>query len=235
MKIDVILAANRIESNQVQNKVAIVIDTLRATSTMVSALANGVERIIPVVSVEESKNCIKGLEEDYLLAGERNGVKLAGFDLGNSPRVYLERSSKAKGLILTTTNGTKCFAKLEDAAEVIILSLLNSSAVVEYLEQREELVFCCAGVRGEFALDDFLTAGKAIAALKETNNLELSDRALVAYQSYLSNENNLLQVIKSSQSGRNLINLGKEADIDYIVNSLEYQIVPYYQQGEIKL
>ena len=234
MKIDVIFSADRIKEADVRGKTAVVIDTLRATSTIVTSLANGAKEVIPVVSIEEAKRLKRSLGEETLVAGERGGVKIEEFDLGNSPRAYSQEVVLNKTVILTTTNGTKCFARLEGAQEVLVLSLLNLEAVNDYLQEKEDIVFCCAGTHGEFALDDFATAGKIIVRLFANKEVKLSDRALVAYQLYLQNKENLLSLIKGSKSGQNLISLGKEDDIDYIVEDQEFEVVPTYCEGKIR-
>ncbi|OCL27347.1 2-phosphosulfolactate phosphatase [Orenia metallireducens] len=235
MEVDVIFSADRIEEDNVRNKTAVVIDTLRATSTIVTSLANGAKDIIPVVSIEEAKRLKRGLAKKALVAGERGGIKIEEFDLGNSPRAYSQEVVLNKNIILTTTNGTKCFARLESAQEVVVLSLLNLEAINNYLQDKEKVVFCCAGTHGEFALDDFITAGKAITKLSASKEVKLSDRALVAYQIYLQNKDNLLNLIKGSKSGQNLISLGKEEDIDYIVEGREFGVVPSYCEGKIRI
>ncbi|TDX51544.1 2-phosphosulfolactate phosphatase [Orenia marismortui] len=233
MKIDVIFSADRIKEGEIEGKTAIVIDTLRATSTIVTALANGAKKVIPVVNIEEAKG-LATKEDNCLLTGERDGIKVEGFDLGNSPLDYSKDVVENRKIILTTTNGSKCFVRLGLAQEVIVFSLLNLKAIINYLKEKTDIVFCCAGTRGEFALDDFITAGKAISVLLNYGGIELSDRALVAYNTYLQNKDNLASVIKSSKSGRNLIKLGREVDIDYILTSEKMDIVPIYTKGKIK-
>jgi len=235
MKIDVIFSADRIEEDNVRGKTAVVIDTLRATSTIVSSLANGAKEVIPVVSIEEAKSLKRSQGEESLVAGERGGVKIEEFDLGNSPRDYRQDVVDAKTIILTTTNGTKCFIRLKSAKEVLVLSLLNLEAINNYLQDKEKVVFCCAGTHGEFALDDFVTAGASIAKLIASKDVKLSDRALVAYQIYLQNKDNILAIIKGSKSGQNLVSLGKEKDIDYIVAGQKFGVVPSYREGKIKI
>ncbi|MCK8817424.1 2-phosphosulfolactate phosphatase [Natroniella sulfidigena] len=233
MKIDLIFSATDIKREEVKNKAVVVIDTLRATSTIITALAQGCSKVIPVAEIKEARKLSKNLKKDCLLAGERQGIKIDGFDLGNSPRDYTAKKVAGKVIVLTTTNGTQCFKRLIETEEILVASLLNVEQVSARLESKKEVVFCCAGVAGQFALDDFITAGKIIAELVAESEVSLSDRALVAYQTYLQNKNGLRSILKRSQSGRNLISLGKEGDIDYIVEH-QKDYLPYYENGEIK-
>ncbi|AGB41450.1 phosphosulfolactate phosphohydrolase-like enzyme [Halobacteroides halobius DSM 5150] len=233
MKLDVILSADEIVAEEIIGKVAVVIDVLRATSTMITSLANGYKQILPVVSIEEAKELSASLKEKHFIAGERNGVKIKGFDFGNSPCDYI-KSSVRKKLILTTTNGTKCFTRLQKAQEVIILSLLNMKAVIDWLQKKDEIVFCCAGRGGQFALDDFITAGKAIAQLSANNQIKLSDTAKVACDFYSYNKKSILKTLKNSASGQNLVKLGKESDIEFIASG-EFSIVPFYKDHKIEV
>ncbi|GAB6098597.1 2-phosphosulfolactate phosphatase family protein [Halanaerocella petrolearia] len=235
MKLDVIFTADKIIQEKIEGKTAVVIDVLRATSTIVTALANGCDQLLPVVSITEAKELASKLNKSYLVAGERGGIKIDEFDLGNSPCDYKRDKIKDKTIVLTTTNGTRCFDKLNLAQEVIIASLLNLKSVVAQLTQEEEIVFCCAGVQGEFALDDFLTAGKAIADLTTNKQVELSDSAQTAYDFYRYNQTRVLDVLKGSASGQNLIRLDKEEDIEFIASENDLNIVPIYQNNKIKI
>ncbi|WP_027340590.1 2-phosphosulfolactate phosphatase [Halonatronum saccharophilum] len=232
MKVDLVFSADMINEEVSEGKTAIVIDTLRATSTIIKALDSGAERVIPVLSIKEAKKHRSSLGQNYLICGERGGIKVDGFDLGNSPRSYLPEVLSSKVVVLTTTNGTRCFSRLANAQEVLVASLLNIKAIIDYIKEKEEILFCCAGIRGDFALDDFITAGAIISRLKE-RDLNLSDEALVAKSFYLQHKNDLLDLLKCSRSGQNLIKLGKEADIDYIYNETEIKLLPLYKDGSI--
>jgi 2-phosphosulfolactate phosphatase len=234
MKVDLLMSAAQIKETKIVNKIAVVIDVLRASSTIVTALANGVKEVIPVTTVEKAKKLSTREHGNWLVAGERGGTKIQEFDLGNSPRSYTKDKVDGKKIILTTTNGTKCFIRLEPAEKVIIGSLLNLSGVVEEIEGKPEVVFCCAGIENEFALDDFVTAGKMIAVLKKrTEDLTLSDSARAASDFYLYNQERVAKLLKQTASGINLINQGKEKDIEFI-NNKSYSVVPIYRAGKIK-
>jgi 2-phosphosulfolactate phosphatase len=161
------------EEEAVSAPVGIVVDVLRATSTIAQALAAGYERILCCAEIEEARSLRSELP-DSLLGGERNAVRIDGFDVGASPREFLE--ARAKTLILSTTNGTR--AILTAAArcdEVFLGSLLNLGAVVAAARERgEDVAIMCAGFKGSFALDDAYCAGRIVQLL----GAERSDAAI---------------------------------------------------------
>lgn len=231
MKIDLALWADRIEDDE--ERPAVVIDVLRASSTIVTALSNGAQAILPTASIEAARAKEKETANS-LVAGERNGVQIADFDLGNSPLDYKEEQVAAKKIILTTTNGTKCFNHLSNAQEVVIASLLNLEAVVDYLAGQKEVLLCCAGNYGDFAFDDMIVAGKIIAKLRNKTDIELSDKGQAAEELYVAHQSDLLAALLNSDSGKNLKKLGYQEDIKYIINQQE-NVIPLYQQGVVNL
>ena len=231
MDIELSLWADRISDDE--ERPAVVIDVLRASSTIVTALSNGAQEIIPTGSIKAARKKQEQIANS-LVAGERNGVKIADFDLGNSPLAYKKEQVAGKRIILTTSNGTKCFNHLSNAQEVIIASLLNIEAVVDHLEGQKEILLCCAGNYGDFALDDMLVAGKIIAELRKKNDIELNDKSQAAEDLYLAHQSDLLGALRNSASGKNLKKLGYQKDINYIITQ-QKNIIPSYQQGIISL
>ena len=157
MKIDVIISADYIDSEALKGKIAVVIDMLRATSVITTALYNGAKKVIPVVSVEEAfekANELKSLGEEVLLGGERKALKIDGFDFSNSPLEYKREIVEGKNVIMSTTNGTRALNLCNKADKVIVASVLNGQAVAKYLENEEkEIVFVNSGTNGEFSSD----------------------------------------------------------------------------------
>jgi 2-phosphosulfolactate phosphatase len=155
--------------------VGIVVDVLRATSTIAQALASGYERVLCCAEIEEAQALRRELP-DSLLGGERNAVKIEGFDVGASPREFLE--ARAQTLILSTTNGTRAIlAAASQCGEVLLGSLLNLGAVAGAARERgEDVAILCAGFKGAFALDDAYCAGRIVQLL----DAERSDAAIAA-------------------------------------------------------
>jgi 2-phosphosulfolactate phosphatase len=155
--------------------VGIVVDVLRATSTIAQALASGYERVLCCAEIEQAQALRRELP-DSLVGGERNAVRIEGFDVGASPREFLE--ARAQTLILSTTNGTRAIlAAASRCGEVVLGSLLNFGAVVDAARGRgEDVVVLCAGFKGAFALDDAYCAGRIVQLLGG----ERSDAAIAA-------------------------------------------------------
>jgi 2-phosphosulfolactate phosphatase len=155
--------------------VGVVVDVLRATSTIAQALAAGYERVLCCREIEEAR-ALRSSLPGSLVGGERDAVRIEGFDVGASPREFLER--RAETLILSTTNGTQAIATAAERCGTVLLgSLLNLAALVRELAERgEDVVVLCAGFKGAFALDDAYCAGRVVRLL----DLEPSDAAKAA-------------------------------------------------------
>jgi 2-phosphosulfolactate phosphatase len=202
----------------------VVIDVIRATSTICQALASGYERVLCAAEVEDARSLRDGTG-DVTLGGERLGVRIDGFDLGNSPTEYLEPRSPV--LAMSTTNGTRAVVTAAERCErVLIASLLNLDAAVEAArESGEDVAVFCAGVKGAFALDDAYVAGRVAAAL----GFERTDAAEAAVRlsaSYGTAE----EAFRQSRSGRNLVAHGPEleADIPYCARESVLDVVPRF-------
>jgi 2-phosphosulfolactate phosphatase len=160
--------------------VAVVVDVLRATSTIPQALAAGYRRVLCCAEIEEARR-LRGEIEGSLVGGERDAVRIDGFDVGASPREFLE--PRADTLILSTTNGTRTILRAAERCQVVLLgSLLNLGAVAEEVRGRgEDVVVVCAGFKGAFALDDAYCAGRIVALLgAERSDAAIAHTALLA-------------------------------------------------------
>ena len=161
--IDVCLSPDLMHLYPVKDHAVVVVDILRATSCMTTALAHGIESITPFAKLEE---CLALKAEGYYTAGERDGKKVDGFDLGNSPFEYMDPNLRGKKIAFTTTNGTQAIVKSFGASEIIIGSFLNMGAVVDHLKSlRENILVVCAGWKGKVNLEDTLFAGAVVLKL----------------------------------------------------------------------
>jgi 2-phosphosulfolactate phosphatase len=153
----------------------IVVDVLRATSTIAQALASGYERILCCKGIDEARE-LRARIPDSLVGGERDAVRIEGFDVGASPREFVER--RASTLILSTTNGTSAVLEAAERCDTVLLgSLLNLDALVRAVRERgEDVAIRCAGFKGAFALDDAYCAGRIVQEL----GAERSDAAIAA-------------------------------------------------------
>jgi 2-phosphosulfolactate phosphatase len=200
----------------------IVIDVIRATTTMCQALASGYERVFCTAEIEDARKLREELGEG-VLGGERNAVRIPGFDLGNSPREYLEPAGDT--LILSTTNGTRAVVSAAERCErVLVASLLNVDAVVEHArEAGEDAVVVCAGVQGTLALDDAYVAGRIVELLgwERTDASEAAARLAGTW-------GGAEEAFRASKSGRNLLENAPELedDIAFCARESVLEVVP---------
>jgi 2-phosphosulfolactate phosphatase len=202
--------------------VAVVFDVLRATSTMVTALANGAAGIWPARTIEEAW-AFKEKHPDALLGGERHGDRIEGFDLGNSPLEY-GGNVRGREIISTTTNGTIALRAVEHASSVLAASLLNNGAVALHLraEAPGEILLVCAGTFREAALEDILAAGMLISLLP---GHALSDSAELALALYRQEAHDLPNGLRRAKNGRALLAKGREAEVDWCARPSVFPLV----------
>lgn len=236
MRVEVLPSAGTPVLPYLEDKLVIVIDVLRATSTMVTALANGCQALIPVLTPEEALE--KRMEiPGALLGGERRAMRIEGFDLGNSPFDYAPEKVGGKRVIMTTTNGTRAIRAAAEAKAVWMASFLNLESIVEAvyrLKRRislEGIVIFCAGTEDRFDLPDTLCAGMLIDALDA--DLQLNDLGEAARILYQISKHNLLETIEQSDHGHRLLELGFKKDVIYCSTANILPIVPALVNGEV--
>jgi 2-phosphosulfolactate phosphatase len=237
MKLNVYATPDSVADKELKDKIVVVIDVLRATSTILAALINGCREVIPAIEIEEVINMSKNYEKDsYLLCGERNIDAIEGFHLSNSPLEYTTEQVSNKILLLTTTNGTRAIRKAVDAKQVIMCSMTNVNVVAEHVAGlQEDTVFICAGTDGQFSMDDVVTAGAVINRLKNmVDNLELGDLALVAETMYRCNSDDLHGLLENSSHYKRLMAAGLKDDIDYCLSQNTAPVVGIFKDGVIK-
>lgn len=199
-----------------KNAIVVVIDIFRATSSICYGIENGATAIIPVATVDECKafEC-----EGHLLAAERDGKVVAGFNFGNSPFAYTSDKVNGKTVVLTTTNGTHAIDESKKTAyQVIIGSFLNLDAVCNYLKTQDKDVFLlCAGWKNKFNLEDTIFAGAVVNQLKAENYF-LDDASIAADDLYLQAKDNLLAYTAKTSHSERLKKLGIEEDIKFCLN-----------------
>ena len=209
-----------------ENKEAIVvvIDVFRATSAICTAFEHGVKSIIPVESIDQAREYQK---KGYIVAAERQGQVVEGFNLGNSPFHYMDKGLVGKEVVLTTTNGTRAISIAKSSHQIIIGSFLNLTAVCDYLKgEKRDVLLLCAGWRGRFNLEDSLFAGAVVLELSGEYFKELSDSARAAQTFYNVGENNIGEFLENSSHRRRLKNLNLEKDINYCLQFDQTKVVP---------
>ena len=238
MIVDVIPTVKDLTPQKIYGKTAIVLDIFRCTSTIVTALANGCKEIVPLRSTQEMESIAgKYQSNTTLTAGEHNGAKLLGFDLGNSPLEFTESLVRDKTILMVTTNGTDTIKSCKPAKHVLIGSLLNlGAACSRATTYQTDITIVCAGTSGNIALEDIMAAGNYVARLKKYyQEVRLSDPARTFYYLYKYFQNNLSQILTTSRSGQNLRNLGYEQDIVFCLQESIYKIAPVFKNNSIQL
>ena len=238
MRVDVAFTADEVQYKDKQNRIGVVIDVLRATSSAIMALKNGCSSFIPITTIEGARELAEKFEPGrVLLGGAKRGVKVQGFDLGNSPNDYTEEIVKGKDIIFTSSNGTKAMHELKSAREVLIASFLNVSAVCEeLLSLNRDILIACSGDFGVFSLGDAVCAGMIVDGLSEglSGGLENSDAAAVTQMLCAVHKGDIRGMLLRSEWGQHLIGLGLGKDIDTCAAIDSAPIVPRFKDGVIR-
>lgn len=226
------LSPSEVESVELSGKVAVVADVLRASSTIVTAIANGALRVIPFLSPDEVLKAKGSDPEGILACGEREGRAVEGFDLGNSPLEYSPERVRGKTVALTTTNGTRMLklCALKGASRIFVGSFLNLSALCRRaIGSGDEIIILCSGKEGRFGLEDAVFAG--FCAFKLDREVELSDSALAAL-SLAEKFSDIVEMFLKSQHGRYLAKIGFEEDLRFCAKIDLFNAVPEYMVKE---
>lgn len=242
MKLSVYFTPLAVAPPVVAGKPVLVIDILRATTTMVTALANGARAILPAETADEAMRMAQNLKsDDLLLAGERNLARIDGFTLGNSPLEMTSEVVAGKQLIMTTTNGSAALAAVGLGSPVLIAAALNFTAVAqaanEAFADAGEIVIVCAGREGMFALEDAYAAGRFVQSLiaGRGRTVALSDGAIAARELVRRYGDKWRRAISASAAARTLKLAKLKADVDAATESDKYDIVPRYADKLVKV
>ena len=230
MRARVCFTPGEVCAGHLEDATAVVIDVVRATSCIVEAIANGARAIHPAVSVEEAvklRTTLDGAGIRPLLCGERGGIRLEGFDLGNSPAEFTAAAVGGRTLVMTTTNGTKAFAAAAGADRVLAASFFNRSAVADAIRADRSIVVVCAGREGRFALEDAVCAGHLVGAVSDrvAGTVTMDDGAVAAAD--LAGRHGVSAgMLSGTAAGRALAEVGFGADLALCAQADRHQIVP---------
>lgn len=240
MKVSVFHTPELVPSEQIPD-CAIVIDVLRATTTMATALAAGAEAVQAFSSIDELMRVSEQWPSDKRLrAGERGGSKVPGCDLGNSPLDCTAEVVQGRRLFISTTNGTRCLERVQSAGTVLAAALVNRSTVVQYLlEHQPETVWIAgSGWEGSFSLEDTVCAGAIIHSLisyasnqaDALDKLAANDEVIGATALYTEWQNHLLELLQSASHGKRLLKLDCHADLEYCAQTDVLDILPFQKE-----
>ena len=229
MKINVFFTPLSVDELFFPGKTTVVIDVLRASSTIVSALQNGAREVVPVSSVEFAVKVSGGMfGGQTLLGGERNTKKIEGFALGNSPLEYTKEIVDGKTIVLYTTNGTRAVVKAKFSENLFVCSFLNLSAVASHLVNLNNNVeILCSGKANNFSMEDTICAGKLVAELQKLNeNIEITDSARASLALNKSFGKSIVKMLSESEHGKVLIENNFEEDIKFCGKLNSSDIIP---------
>ena len=217
MHTDVVLLPQLLKPQHLDNRAVVVLDVLRATTTMAAALAAGARGVRTYASSEDVRLAIVA-GDGLLSCGEERCLRPEGFDLGNSPAEFVRDRVEGKTILMSTTNGTRAIvAAARGAAQLYAAALVNAEATARHLAQLDaDVTLLCAGTGGDVALEDLIGAGAIVATLNRlTQNKLASDTAQIALALFEMSEKSLHQTLRNTQGGRNVVAAGLEADIDF--------------------
>jgi 2-phosphosulfolactate phosphatase len=242
MKVDVSFAPNDVAAGDVAGRSVVVIDVLRATTTLCAALDNGARAVVPALAADEATALAQALGSgDVLLTGERSLGRITGFDLGNSPLEMTRTAVNGKLLVTTTTNGTRAIRATAGAREVILAAGVNlttaGTRARQMLEANGDLLVLCAGRDDGFALDDAYLAGLMVVAAMGGSRTRrgLNDAAIAAVDLVRRYGDRLDRVLTLSGAGRGLKANGYSADVEYACRIDSHPVLPVFHDRRITL
>tara|TARA_B100000683_G_C12425508_1_gene529571 strand:- start:529 stop:1230 length:702 start_codon:yes stop_codon:yes gene_type:complete len=230
--LDVCLSPEQAHLFDFKNKTCVVIDVLRASSTISTILNNGAKEVIPVSNIDEAKNY---KEKGYIVGAERGGKIVEGFDFGNSPFEYTSKIVEKKRVVLTTSNGTKAIHLAKDSSHIYIGSFLNLDAIINRLiKDNKDCILFCAGWQGHFSLEDSCLAGAIVFGCNTKQNTcsDASSMTTTLYQSY---RNDLDKMIQTSAHYRRLASHGVKTDAFYCIKKNHFNNVPFWNGKSLQV
>jgi len=239
VRVDVFFGPTALHGAELHGRIVVVIDVLRASSTIVVALANGARKVIPFDSTDEVVIRSKDFERSQvILAGERKMKPVPGFDLGNSPHDFTPAIVEGRTILFSTSNGTAALLAVQGARDVIIGSFLNFSAVLAMLRTAArggiDVALLCAGTDGQFALEDAVCAGHFVRGMaKRIANVALNDAARVSALADRRYAADVRRVFEESSHGRALADAGFGEDLVLCGGVDTHPVVPVYAERQI--
>ena len=241
MRIDVYAAFNHVLDKDIRDRTVIVVDTLRATSSVVTAMGNGCREVIPVADVNDAINVSHTMGSHTLLGGERDSNRIAGFDLGNSPLEYTRDKVEGKAVVMTTTNGTEAMLRTRTCFKALIGAMINDHAVAKAAyELGRDVTILCAGNNRKLSLEDILTAGSIISVMQELakadgTELDMDDLGYLSVMFFQQNKDNLKNALVGCEHYKKLVKNGYDQDVEYCCKRNLLQIVPVFADGVVSM
>jgi 2-phosphosulfolactate phosphatase len=238
MKLDVLFSPVQADELFFTGKTTVVIDVLRASSTIITALANGAKEVVPVGTVEFAVKVSGGIfGGQTLLGGERNTKKIEGFALGNSPSEYTKEIVSGKSIVFYSTNGSRAIVKAKYSANLFVCAFNNLKALAKHLKKKnEDVIILCAGNNNFFCLEDSVCAGMLVSELIAGNKKnELNDASTSALTLFKSSGRDIFKMLCKTDHGQLLINNGFKDDLKACAELDVTDVIPSYAENVLKV
>ncbi len=236
-RLSFVFTPGEVQDGLLREATVALVDVLRATSVIPQAFASGAARVIPADSVEYATGLLASLDrKTTLLCGEREGKKIPGFHLGNSPLEYVPKEVKGKTLIFTSTNGSQAMLRCQAAPEQVLASFVNATQAVErLLRPGRDILVVCSGKLGRSALEDAVLGGLLVdRLLTRVPDLVADDGALMARGLWRRWEEDIPGMLAASSHGTYLASLGFETDLEFCARLDSVRAVPVLKDGRIE-
>jgi 2-phosphosulfolactate phosphatase len=238
VQLDVFFTPGQVKPGDLAGRLVAVVDVLRASTSIATALGNGARTVIPLEGADEvivrSKDFTRS---QILLAGEQKMLPITGFDLGNSPQAFTPETVEDKTILITTTNGTRALLGVQGARDIVIASYVNFTAVLTLMKvaagTNTDIAIVCASEEGSFTLEDAACAGRYVRAIPKRASIELNDAAVASVLIEKKYGDNIAKVFKESTHGQALQEAGFGADLAACAEVDSYPVVPIYQDRQI--
>ena len=221
--------------HELQDRTAVMVDALRASATIITAISNGCDRVVPTGEANEAAAIKKISEGNVLLCGEIAAQKVGGFDLGNSPLEYTQNVVQDMVILYSTSNGSIAVKELAAADNVLIGTFINAQAVAKKaVSLGSDIVLVCAGTKRKFSMDDIIAMGCILdRMLKIGGDIELDDMGRGALKLYHDANHDILGALEGSTQFEYLKQLKLYDDLEYCTREDMFDVVPVYQEGVI--
>ena len=238
MKLDVLFSPVQADELFFTGKTTVVIDVLRASTTIITALSNGAKEVVPVGTIEFAVKVSGGIfGGQTLLGGERNTKKIEGFAMGNSPSEYTEEIVSGKTIVFYSTNGSRAIVKAKYSSNLFICSFNNLNALAKHLKKLgEDVIILCSGNNNFFSLEDSVCAGMLINEFNNENKkVDLTDSSISAMILYKSFGKNILKMLSETDHGRLLIQNNYNDDLKACADLNNTEVIPFYSGNVLKV
>ena len=239
MRLDVFFTPVQAKPSDTAGRLVVIVDVLRASTTVATALGNGAKTVMPVEGADEVITRSKEFHRSaVILAGEQKMQPITSFDLGNSPQDFTRKAVEGKTILITTTNGTRALLGVQGARDIVIASYVNFTAVLAMMKvaasSNTDIAIICAGEEGGFTLEDAACAGRYVRALpKRAESMHLNDAASASVLIEKKYGENIAKLFKESTHGQALQEAGFGDDLIAAAKVDAYPVVPIYQDRQI--